>query len=77
MNVPDYQRIESNRSQLFVIGRQINIAVTANWRIQGTTVEQAQEDIFRDYKENLHAWAPIDELKIEQDSKVTINGTEM
>lgn len=77
MNVPDYQRIESNRSQLFVIGRQINIAVTANWKIQGTTVEQAQEDIFRDYKENLHAWAPIDELKIEQDSKVTINGTEM
>lgn len=77
MNVPDYQRIESNRSQLFVIGRQINIAVTANWRIQGTTVEQAQEDIFRDYKENLHTWAPIDELKIEQDSKVTINGTEM
>jgi len=77
MNVPDYQKIESNRSQLFVIGRQINIAVTANWRIQGTTVEQAQEDIFRDYKENLHAWAPIDELKIEQDSKVTINGTEM
>lgn len=77
MNVPDYQRIESNRSQLFVIGRQINIAVTANWRIQGTTVEQAQEDIFRDYKENLHDWAPIDELKIEQDSKVTINGTEM
>lgn len=77
MNVPDYQRIESNRSQLFVVGRQINIAVTANWKIQGTTVEQAHKDIFQDYIKNLQNYAKIDELKIEKDSKVTINGTEM
>lgn len=77
MNVPDYQKIESNRSQLFVIGRQINIAVTANWKIQGTTVEQAHADIFKDYVRNLQNYAHIDELKIEKDSKLTINGIEM
>lgn len=77
MNVPNYQKIESSRSQLFVIGRQINIAVTANWKIQGTTVEQAHKDIFQDYVKNMHAWAVIDELKVEKDSKVTVNGTEM
>lgn len=77
MNVPNYQKIESSRSQLFVIGRQINIAVTANWKIQGTTVEQAHKDIFQDYVKNMHAEAVIDELKVEKDSKVTVNGTEM
>lgn len=77
MNVPNYQEIEIARSEFFVIGRDINIVVTPNWKIQGTTVEQAHKDIFQDYKKNMQNYATIDELKVEKDSKLTINGIEM
>ena len=77
MNVPNYQEIEIARSEFFVICRDINIVVTPNWKIQGTTVEQAHKDIFQDYKKNMQNYATIDELKVEKDSKLTINGIEM
>jgi hypothetical protein len=77
VNVPDYQEIESGFTKLYVIGRQINIAITADDTIKETALEQAHESIFKVYAENMHAEAVIDELKVEKDSKVTVNGTEM
>lgn len=77
MNVPNYQEIESGFSKLYVIGRQINIAITADDTIKVTTLEQAQEGVFKDYIKNMQNYATIDELKVEKDSKLTINGIEM
>lgn len=77
VNVPDYQEIESGFSKLYVIGRQINIAITADDTIKVTTLEQAQEGVFKDYIKNMQNYATIDELKVEKDSKLTVNGTEM
>lgn len=77
VNVPDYQEIESGFTKLYAIGRQINIAITADDTIKESALEQAHESIFKVYAENMHAEAVIDELKVEKDSKVTVNGTEM
>ena len=82
VNVPDtwathYQEIESGFSKLYVIGRQINIAITADDTIKVTTLEQAQEGVFKRYIKNMQNYATIDELKVEKDSKLTVNGTEM
>ena len=65
VNVPDYQEIESGFTKLYVIGRQINIAITADDTIKETALEQAHESIFKVYAENMHAEAVIDELKVE------------
>ena len=67
----------SGYTKVYVIGRQINIAITADDTIKESALEQAHESIFKVYAENMHAWAVIDELKVEKDSKVTVNGTEM
>lgn len=77
VNVPDYQEIESGFTKLYVVGRQINIAITADDTIKETALEQAHQAIFKDYVKNMQNYATIDELKIEKDSKVTVNGTEM
>lgn len=77
VNVPDYQEIESGFTKLYVVGRQINIAITADDTIKETALEQAHKAIFKDYVKNMQNYATIDELKIEKDSKVTVNGTEM
>lgn len=77
VNVPDYQEIESGFTKLYVVGRQINIAITADDTIKETALEQAHQAIFKDYVKNMQNYATIDELKIEKDSKGTVNGTEM
>lgn len=77
VNVPDYQEIESGFTKLYVVGRQINIAITADDTIKETALEQTHQAIFKDYVKNMQNYATIDELKIEKDSKVTVNGTEM
>lgn len=77
VNVPDYQEIESGFTKLYVIGRQINIAITADDTIKENALEQAHQAIFKIYVKNMQNYATIDELKIEKDSKVTVNGTEM
>lgn len=77
VNVPDYQEIESGFTKLYVVGRQINIAITADDTIKETALEQAHQAIFKDYVKNMQNYATIDELKVEKDSKVTVNGTEM
>mgnify|MGYP003205444707 CR=1 FL=1 len=39
VNVPDYQEIESGFTKLYVIGRQINIAITADDTIKENALE--------------------------------------
>ena len=74
IDVPNYQAIESGVSKLYVVGRKLNIAITSNWFETGSTLEQAHKDSFDAYVINLQNYAKIDELKIENDKNVTING---
>ena len=74
IDVPNYQAISSGLSRLYVVGRKLNIAITPNWNKTGSTLEQAHKDSFDAYVINLENYAKIDELKIENDKNVTING---
>lgn len=79
VNVPDYnyQEIEQGFTKMFVIGRELNVAITSDDTIKTTTLEQAHKEIFNDYTQNLQNYAKIDELKVKTDETVTINGIEM
>lgn len=75
VDVPNYQHIEAGYSYLYVVGRKINIAITSvKEGSEATTLEQAHKDSFAKYVQNLQNYAKIDELKIENDKNVTING---
>ena len=75
MDVPNYQHIEAGYSDLYVVGRKINIAITSVRKgSEATTLEQAHKDSFAKYVQNLQNYAKINELKIENDKNVTING---
>jgi hypothetical protein len=59
VNVPDYnyQEIEQGFTKMFVIGRELNVAITSDDTIKTTTLEQAHKEIFNDYIQNLQNYS--------------------
>lgn len=77
IDVPNYQAIGSGYSKLYVVGRKMSIAITANRDKAGTTLEQAHKDAFETYVIGYENYAKIDDLSIEQTETIKINDVEV
>lgn len=63
--------------QLFSNNDDIIIDVESLWLVKGSILEQAQKDVVNKYIGAMENYAKIDNLSIEKDEYVTINGIDM
>ena len=77
IDLPNYQHINNGYTDMYVVGRKINIGITTARKRQANSLEEAHDSAFADYKIGVQNYAKIDELVIESDEKKTINGIEV
>lgn len=77
IRVPNYHPKENGCTYLLSNNDNMIIAVAAVWVAKGSTLEQAQKDVVDNYILEMRNYAKIDNLSIEKDEYVTINGIDM
>lgn len=77
IRVPDYHTLENGLTQLFSDNDDIIISVASLFTKTGTTVEQAYKDTLENYISGMENYAKIDNLTVEKDENLTINGIDM
>lgn len=77
IQVPNYHRIENGYIDLFSDNDDIIISFASLFSESGTTTEQAYKDTLDNYISGMENYAKIDNLTVEKDENVTINGIDM
>lgn len=77
IRVPNWHTLENGFLQLFSDNDDMIIDVESLWLVKGSTLEQAQKDVINKYIGAMKNYAKIDNLSIEKDEYVTINGIDM
>lgn len=78
IRVPNWNPREKGFTQMFFSYKEdIIIDVEALLGVKGSTLEQAQKEVVNDYIGAMENYAKIDNLSIEKDEYVTINGIDM
>ena len=77
IRVPNWHRIENGYIDLFSNNDDMIISIASLFNKKGTTLEQAYKDTLENYISGMNNYAKIDNLSIEKDEYVTINGIDM
>lgn len=77
IDIPNYHLVQNGFLQLFSNNDDIIIDVESLWLVKGSILEQAQKDVVNKYIGAMENYAKIDNLSIEKDEYVTINGIDM
>lgn len=77
IRVPNWHPLENGCTYLLSNNDDMIIAVAAVWVAKGSTLEQAQKDVVDNYILEMNNYAKIDNLAVEKDEYVTINGIDM
>ena len=77
IRVPNWHPVQNGFLQLFSDNDDMIIDVESLWLVKGSTLEQAQKDVVNKYIGAMDNYAKIDNLSIEKDEYVTINGIDM
>lgn len=77
LRVPNWHPIENGFTFLYSNNDDMIISIEALILGEGTTLEKAQKDVVNKYIGAMNNYAKIDNLSIEKDEYVTINGIDM
>ena len=78
VDVPQYQEIEEGLTEVFVEKGIKYVAITANWKAEASSLEDAHEKCFEKFADNMANYqGGVNSISITNSQKKTINGIEM
>ncbi len=78
VDVPQFQEIEEGLTEVFIERGIKYVAITANWKAEASSLEDAHEKCFEKFADNMANYqGGINSISITNSQKKTINGVEM
>lgn len=77
IDIPNYHPVQNGFIQLFSDNDDVIIDVESLWSTKGSTLDQAQKDVVNKYIQAMENYAKIDNLTVEKDENLTVNGIDM